>query len=174
MLLWRLTSIILKMEAPWAAAEVRNPDLSECPLKSAAFSPAHRAKRLTTSATALPDSRRGKIFSVLVMGRNRGPSEVSAALIQAPTASTGQAMEPRAMAIMTPSPSWSVLLLRMVTRRPALQDSRSATSRATSSERRNAPAKPSRRRARSRVPFEAVGYLSDHGEQPLGKSQGPF
>jgi hypothetical protein len=33
----------LKIDAPRAAAEVKKPDLSECPLKSDAFSPARRA-----------------------------------------------------------------------------------------------------------------------------------
>src|SRR4030095_2673083 len=99
MLLWRLTSIILKIEAPRAAAEVRKPDLSEWPLKSAALKPARRAYAFTTSATALADSRRAETFPVRVTGRNRGPSEIQPALIHARTASTGQVIEPRATAI---------------------------------------------------------------------------
>jgi hypothetical protein len=39
MLLWRLTSIILKIEAPWPAADVRKPDRSEWPAKSFGSSP---------------------------------------------------------------------------------------------------------------------------------------
>src|SRR6266851_1826969 len=44
----------------------------------------------------------------------------------------------------------------MQTRRPVSVSSRSATSSATSSERRNAPAKPSNSKARSRIPARAT------------------
>jgi hypothetical protein len=44
MLLWRLTSIILKIEAPRPAADVRKPDRSEWPAKS--LGQARRAERL--------------------------------------------------------------------------------------------------------------------------------
>ena len=153
-------SIILKIDVPRAAAEVRNPDRSECPLKSAAFSAARRAYVFTSSATALADSRRAAILPVLVTGRNKGPSVIAAALIQARTVSTGHAIERRAMAIVAPRPSWSVLLRRMVTRRPPSQYSRSATLRPTSSERRKASAKPSRRTARSRSPLRSVSAFA--------------
>jgi hypothetical protein len=47
MLLWRLTSIILKIEAPRPAAEVRNPERSEWPAKRFGSSPTRRALALT-------------------------------------------------------------------------------------------------------------------------------
>jgi len=47
-----------------------------------------------------------------------------------------------------PCPSWSVLLRRMVMRRPSAVSSMSSTLIATSSERRKAPAKPMSSRAR--------------------------
>ena len=62
-------------------------------------------------------------------------------------------------------PSWSVLDFRRVTTRPALENSRSATSRATSSERRKAPAKPSSSSARSRSPTRVPGSLLEHALQ---------
>jgi hypothetical protein len=62
------------------------------------------------------------------------------------TAFTGQATEPLTIAIVEPMLSWSVLLRRMHTRSPPP----SQNSRSASSERRNAPAKPSKSSARSR------------------------
>jgi hypothetical protein len=52
-----------------------------------------------------------------------------------------------------PLASWSVLLRRMVARTPSSQNSRSSTFSATTSDFRNAPAKPSMSSARSRRPF---------------------
>ena len=83
---------------------------------------------------------------------NTGPSVIEAATNQAFRAATGQAIIPRGMAMTWPCPSWSVLLRRMVMRRPSAVSSKSSTFRATSSERRKAPAKPMSSRARSRVP----------------------
>ena len=54
-------------------------------------------------------------------------------------------------------PSWSVLLRRIWTVRPSRFVSRSLISSATSSERRKAPANPSRSRARSRRPSKESG-----------------
>jgi hypothetical protein len=61
------------------------------------------------------------------------------------------------MAISAPCPSWSVLLWRMSTRSPSGTSLRSVTSRAHSSLRRNAPAKPSASSARSRLPISVAG-----------------
>lgn len=69
-LLCRLTSIILKIEAPRCAAEVRNPARSECPLNSSAFSPTRRALALTISATARSEGRRLRARPALLIGRN--------------------------------------------------------------------------------------------------------
>ena len=155
-LLCRLTSIILKTDAPRRAADVRNPALNECPLNSFAFNPARRAHDLTISATARSDSLRSRILPALLIGRNIGPSEMRTTRSHSRSAITGQAALPGTMATVVPSPSWSVLLLRIVRRRPPSQKSRSFRSNATSSERRNAPAKPSRSRARSRIPLALV------------------
>jgi hypothetical protein len=54
-----------------------------------------------------------------------------------------------------PFASWSVLLSRIVTRTPSSTNSRSLTSSATTSDLRNAPAKPSMSKARSRRPFRS-------------------
>jgi hypothetical protein len=139
---------------------VRKPERKECPLKSAALRPARRAYNFTRSATARPESRRFEIFPVLVTGRNSGPSRMPAVSIQVRAAPTGQEVEPDTIATVAPWPSWSVLLLRIVTRSPPLQNCISPTSSATSSERRNAPAKPSRRRARSRSHLRSVPALA--------------
>ena len=158
-LLCRLTSIILKIEAPRAAAEVRKPARNECPLNFAALRPARLAYVLTSSATARAERRCIETFPVLVTGRKSDPSVIRAAVIQVRTASTGQAMEPETMPIVAPMPSWSVLLLRIVTRSPPSQNCKSSTLSATNSERLNAPANPSSSRARSRVPFRSLPAL---------------
>ena len=61
---------------------------------------------------------------------------------------------PREIAMVSPSPSWSVLLCRIVTSRPVSVSSISATSSATSSERRKAPPNP---RSRRRYPASRSG-----------------
>jgi hypothetical protein len=51
MLLRRLTSIILKIEAPRPAADVRKPERSEWPAKRFGLSPTRLALALTTLTT---------------------------------------------------------------------------------------------------------------------------
>src|ERR1700752_3826323 len=53
MLRWRLTSIILKIDAPRPAAEVRKPERSEWPAKRLGSSPTRRALALTRAGAAL-------------------------------------------------------------------------------------------------------------------------
>ncbi len=86
-----------------------------------------------------------------------GPALIPAAPSHSRRALAGHATSPRAIAMVAPSPSWSVLLRRIVTSRPALVSAMSATSRATSSDRRNAPAKPNSKSARSRRPARLSG-----------------
>jgi hypothetical protein len=62
------------------------------------------------------------------------------------------------MAISWPAPSWSVLLRRIITRRPPSTSVMSSTRRATSSERRKAPANPISSIALSRRPVRVAGH----------------
>ena len=67
---------------------------------------------------------------------------------------------PRGTAISCPCPSWSVFECRICTRSPSGSNAKSVMSSATSSDRRNAPAKPSVSNARSRVPRSVSGMSS--------------
>lgn len=95
--LCRETSIILKMEAPLPAADVRNPDRSECPEWVQASKPARPACALTILATDRSVSLLSATVAALLMGRNTGPFEMPAAASHAAKAFTGQATSPRAM-----------------------------------------------------------------------------
>jgi hypothetical protein len=95
--------------------------------------------------------------SPLAIGLNNAPVVIPAALSHARKAATGQEIEPRTIATVAPLPSWSVLLRRMVTFSPASLSSISSQSRATNSERRNAPANPSSSKARSRKAVSSRG-----------------
>ena len=76
---------------------------------------------------------------------------------QASIAATGRIPHPAQDATSCPAPSWSVLLWRIMTRKPSGDGLRSSTCRATSSLRRKAPAKPSASSARSRLPVRVSG-----------------
>ena len=83
---------------------------------------------------------------------NTGPWVIPAASSQACKAATGHDTAPRGIGTTRPAPSWSVFERRSLIRRPSLTSSRSFTVSPASSERRKAPAKPTRRSARSRNP----------------------
>jgi hypothetical protein len=74
---------------------------------------------------------------------------------------TGQVFsdDPYGMPMRRLRPSWSVFPRRRVIASPALENSRSSTFNATSSERRKAPAKPSSSSARSLSPTRVLGIL---------------
>ena len=99
----------------------------------------------------------------LLMGLNIGPALIPAASSHSRRALAGHATSPRAIAMVAPSPSRSVLLRWIVAGRPLLVSAMSATSRATSSDRRNAPANPNSKSARSRRPREAEAAEADPG-----------
>jgi hypothetical protein len=65
------------------------------------------------------------------------------------------------MATSAPSPSRSVMLRRIVTRRPSGFSARSSTCSATSSDRRNTPAKPSAAVSLLTVPHRPYGLRGD-------------
>jgi hypothetical protein len=104
---------------------------------------------LTTLTTVVSARRPVPIRPPLAIGRSSGPVLTLEASSHARTAFTGQATEPQAIAMVSPAPSWPVFKRRMCTRIPPSQNSRSVTSRATSSERRKAPAKPSNKISKS-------------------------
>ena len=103
-------------------------------------------------ATALADSRLSSTLPALLTGRNNGPSTIPDASSQASNAAAGQIGPPtRGMATLRPLPSWSVLLLGSVRTMPCSVRSIRLQLTALSSDLRNAPAKPTSRRARSRM-----------------------
>ena len=93
--------------------------------------------------------------------RNKGPVSIFPAARQSASARTGQVTgsSPRGMPTALPSPSWSVLLLRIPMIKPSRLSSRSSTWNPTSSEWRNAPANPSSSSARSRFPSSGIRNL---------------
>jgi hypothetical protein len=95
-------------------------------------------------------------LAVRLTARKAGPSVTAASSSQDWTARTGHVsgFEPYGMPTLRPAPSRSVLLRRKVTVRPSRLKAKSTKSSATSSERRNAPANPSRSSARSRAPIK--------------------
>ena len=133
--------------------------------------------------TALDDARDGYVRESprlhtrwnLSSKRNSGPSAMRAVSSQAWTERTGQlfSVDPKGMPMRRPSPSWSFLARRRVTTRPALENSRSAKSSPTSSERRKPPAKPRSSRARMTMHLQsaqASRFL--FGDSPfLGKDE---
>ena len=145
------------MEAPLAAADVRNPDRSEWAENFSGFRPARAAFRLTIIVTARPLSRLPTNRPDLVIARKIGPSLIRAAFNQANIASVGQSVIPLGIATIVPSASWSVLDRDILTSRPFSVASISATSRPASSDRRRAPAKPRRTMERSRSPAKVDG-----------------
>src|ERR1700693_1071331 len=104
MLLWRLPYILLQVAGPRPAADVRKPERSECPAKSFGSSPTRRALALTTLTTVKSASRPVPIRPALAIGRNSGPVVILEASSHASTAFTGQATEPRTIAIVSPAP----------------------------------------------------------------------
>src|ERR1700681_98891 len=100
--LWRETSIILKIDAPLPAAEVRKPDRSEWPENVLASKPARAAYAFTKLATDRQVSREARTVPALSIGRKIAPALISAASSDSRSALTGQAMSPRAMAIVSP------------------------------------------------------------------------
>ncbi len=114
--------------------------------RSAAPSPARAAR--------LRRRRHGSPF-----GR-RGPEAISAAVSHSCKAVTGQVSGelPRGIVISAPSPSASVLERSISSFMPPRVQVTCSTSRATSSERRRAPAKPTRNSARSRAPARLVPH----------------
>ena len=104
--------------------------------------PASFAYFLTMFATDLPLSRFTDSLPRRSIERNIAPSAMPDAASHARTASTGQSFDPKGIPIILPCPSWSVFERRMLTRSPPGRGSRSATFKATSSDRRKAPAKP--------------------------------
>src|SRR5882672_4747949 len=123
------------MDAPLPAADVRKPARSEWPENALASNPARLAYALTIFATDRSVSLESRTVSALSTGRKIGPAAMPAASNHSRSALTGQAMSPRAIAIITNS--------------PVSASSISATSSATSSERRKAPPNPIRSNARS-------------------------
>jgi len=71
-----------------------------------------------------------------------------------------------------PLPSWSVLLRRMVMRTPS--NSKSSTFSATTSDIRNAPAKPRMTMARSRRPFSESSGIASVMRLAIGAVAGAF
>jgi len=98
------TSIILKIDAPRAVAEVRNPARRLWAPKSAAFSPSLPACFLTISQTDFADTRRSMRWSPLRIDRKTGPSEIPAASSHSRTAVTGRARKPLQTATTAPYP----------------------------------------------------------------------
>jgi hypothetical protein len=74
----------------------------------------------------------------LLSGRNSGPSVMPAADSHAFKVSTGQATDPRTIAMVCPSASWSILLSRIVIRSPSRGLLQVGDIGRTSSERRKA------------------------------------
>jgi hypothetical protein len=155
--LWRDTSIILKMEAPFAAADVKNPERSECAENFLASRPIRPAYAFTMLDIARSLSPIFEIVPDLLIERKIGPWLIWATFNQASSAPVGQSVLPLGMATIAPSASWSVLEREILTRRPCSVISISATFNRTSSDRRNAPAKPRRTMARSRNPMRVRG-----------------
>src|SRR5713226_4796127 len=109
-------------------------------------------------ATACAERRSGSTWPCRSTRRNRAPAPIGAAALQPSTAATGYVEPvPKGMPTLRPWPSWSVLERRSLTTRPSAYSARSSTSRATSSERRKAPAKPSSSSARSRIRSKPSG-----------------
>src|SRR3984893_12976635 len=67
------------MEAPFAAAEVKNPDRSECPENTVASKPARDAYALTILATDRSVSRPERNLLALPIGRKIAPASIPAA-----------------------------------------------------------------------------------------------
>src|SRR3954464_10125271 len=103
--LGRETSIILKMEAPFAAAEVKKPDRSECAENFFASRPIRPAYRLTVLDTARSLRPELEILPDLLIARKTRPSVIWAAVNQASSASAGQSLLPLGIATMAPSAS---------------------------------------------------------------------
>src|SRR5438105_1446312 len=106
--------MITLSDAPAAAALVANPALKECPAYLAGSSPTALALLLTTSATALSESRPGCTRWNRSSDLNTGPSTMRADSSQACTDLTGQvrSLEPYGMPRRRLLPSWSVFDFR--------------------------------------------------------------
>src|SRR5260370_42589279 len=101
----RNTSIILKIDAPLPAADVRKPDRSECPEYVPASNPARAAYALTKLATERQERREARTVPALSIGRKIGPASIAAASNHARSALTGQATPPPGIAMLRPSAS---------------------------------------------------------------------
>ncbi len=102
------------------------------------------------------------------------PAVTPACSSHACTTRTGHVsgLEPYGNPILRPCPSWSVLLRRNVIVSPSRVKERSATSRPTNSDRLNAPANPSKIKARSRWPIRSVIRCRDHGPDVFSQRRG--
>ena len=110
------------------------------------------------SATARSLSRFAPSRPCRLTERNAGPVSMPDVASQRRHARTGQVAGwlPYGRPRIAPSASWSVLDLRKISRKPASSSLTSSTSRATSSLRRSAPAKPNS----SRGPVPGVGQAA--------------
>src|SRR6202034_2817392 len=108
-------SIILKTDAPLAAAEVRNPDRSECPEYVLASNPARATYALTKFATDRQVRREARTAPALPIGRKIGPAVIAAASSHARSAMTGQATSPRGIAMVRPAAFLSLFPPPLVT-----------------------------------------------------------
>ena len=100
------------------------------------------------------------------------PEVMSDAANQRRSARTGQVASsvPKGMPTLRPAASWSVFERRRSMTRPSLVKERWAKSIAASSERRKAPAKPTRTSARSRRPESVLGHAATIRRMSLVRS----
>src|ERR1019366_6762479 len=116
--------MMLRSEAPAAAAEVARPERRLCPAKFEASRPNASTYFFTMSPTAVPDSRVAAILPWRLIGRNTGPSVMPLFSSHSWNERTGHVagFDPYGTPIFRPSASWSVFERRIVTTRPSLED----------------------------------------------------
>ena len=144
--------MIVSASTSCCAALVAKPLRRLWPAKLAGLNPASAAYFFTISATDLSVSCESRSEWLRVNGLKRGPVWMSAACSHACTARTAQTSGSGAYgtAISVPRPSWSLFDCGTRMTSPCEVNVRCSTCIATSSERRNAPAKPRKISARSR------------------------
>src|ERR1035441_6803751 len=113
--------MMLRSDAPAAAALEASPERKLCPAKWEASSPTASTYFFTLSATAAPESRVAAILPCRWIGRNTGPSVMPLDSNHVWNERTGHVagFDPYGTPIFRPSPSWSVLDRRIVTTKPS-------------------------------------------------------
>ena len=170
----RVWAAIRSRATPASAALVAWPARRECPLTRSPDRPAARARSLTMLETAVPEigCREGRRPRRLV---NTGPAVVPRTASQASRG--GDRVRQRMLAVGDvddwPRASGSVLERRRCSKRPSGLGSRSARVSAASSERRIAPAKPSRMTAVSRRPAVVLRSMAVMICRRVGDAQRP-